>query len=580
MCTTPISERDGRRPFLQIVVLYANDSRVFNYSKEVQNQFLENGIDVYLQIGIENVLSRENQRVSYHDKLEKDTEIKTENLAEIITSSIADFLIVIGDRNMKNKSCQAKKRGKLVEMNVEDMIHGIWTEWSPYQTTRNEAEAESVSIPLDRLQMLLDEHFGLKHLNDRRSRIETQLAMVLGKKDEKKFETFPSEIDGKLATNLTNLQKMFIRLHEPLTKAYDTLSQIISEEPIIVDQSQYGSKVGPEYRPQNSPKSLPPIIKEKLMEYLEELIDKIEENARAMMDEYGAPLWGSYYEQYRQNSEYIMSSEELSYGEDDYDSSENNEEYAPDTPVDYDSENEWESVGSSAKKGRKKVQEQSSETRKPDTVKPKMQTPQPKPTMQVKQILTSKEHPDYPMRKDSQDFEYKNQESDSTYPLQGQGKEMQSTMYPNEEMVPQEHVEKSVESQYPLMEDDFSGLKNHDYSDPEYLFIYSLWKSMGSSSCVPDTELGVNTFKNWIKVFQPNAYDIVQTNYDGRIYRNFGSGFQTSNENGEEGMYGGYPNNYETNHIQDNAQDHLPDFPPESTAKRPCLYVHVSIQER
>jgi predicted ribosome-associated RNA-binding protein Tma20 len=46
------------------------------------------------------------------------SEIKTENLAEIITSSRADYLIVIGDKNMKNRSCQAKKRGKLVEMNV------------------------------------------------------------------------------------------------------------------------------------------------------------------------------------------------------------------------------------------------------------------------------------------------------------------------------------------------------------------------------------------------------------------------------------------------------------------------------
>jgi hypothetical protein len=51
------------------------------------------------------------------------SEIKTENLAEIITSSRADYLIVIGDKNMKNRSCQAKKRGKLVEMNVS--IFGI-----------------------------------------------------------------------------------------------------------------------------------------------------------------------------------------------------------------------------------------------------------------------------------------------------------------------------------------------------------------------------------------------------------------------------------------------------------------------
>lgn len=48
--------------------------------------------------------------------------IKTENLAEVITNSKADCLIVIGDRNMKNRSCQAKRRGKLVEMDVRLLL--------------------------------------------------------------------------------------------------------------------------------------------------------------------------------------------------------------------------------------------------------------------------------------------------------------------------------------------------------------------------------------------------------------------------------------------------------------------------
>ena len=48
-CTTPPAERWGRRPFLQIVVLYASDSRVLKYAKDVQSTFLDNGVDVYLQ---------------------------------------------------------------------------------------------------------------------------------------------------------------------------------------------------------------------------------------------------------------------------------------------------------------------------------------------------------------------------------------------------------------------------------------------------------------------------------------------------------------------------------------------------
>ncbi len=35
-----------------------------------------------------------------------------------MTTSKADQVIVLGDRNMKNHSCQAKRKGKLVEMKV------------------------------------------------------------------------------------------------------------------------------------------------------------------------------------------------------------------------------------------------------------------------------------------------------------------------------------------------------------------------------------------------------------------------------------------------------------------------------
>lgn len=41
--------KTGRRPFLQIVVLFAADVRVMRYAKEVHTAFLENGVDAYLQ---------------------------------------------------------------------------------------------------------------------------------------------------------------------------------------------------------------------------------------------------------------------------------------------------------------------------------------------------------------------------------------------------------------------------------------------------------------------------------------------------------------------------------------------------
>lgn len=156
MCATPIEEREGRRPFLQVVVLFANDPRVYKYAKDVQSQFLDNGVDVFLQSGIK----------------EADIEIKTENLAEIITSSTADFLTVIGDRNMKNKSCQAKKRGKLMEMDVEDVIAAIWEEWDPYQNTTPE---DWEFLEQERMFSIIEKHTGIKKLAEKMTKMEEAL---------------------------------------------------------------------------------------------------------------------------------------------------------------------------------------------------------------------------------------------------------------------------------------------------------------------------------------------------------------------------------------------------------------------
>lgn len=39
----------GRRPLLQLVVIYASNQKVTNYALKVQEQFLKAGIDVYYQ---------------------------------------------------------------------------------------------------------------------------------------------------------------------------------------------------------------------------------------------------------------------------------------------------------------------------------------------------------------------------------------------------------------------------------------------------------------------------------------------------------------------------------------------------
>jgi hypothetical protein len=95
----------SQKPLLHIVVLFAGDARVRYYAEEIQESFLNNGINCFTQLVTTPSLQY----------------IKPENLQEIITGSVADYLVVIGDRNMKHRTCHAKKSGKLVEISVRDI---------------------------------------------------------------------------------------------------------------------------------------------------------------------------------------------------------------------------------------------------------------------------------------------------------------------------------------------------------------------------------------------------------------------------------------------------------------------------
>jgi len=92
-----------RRPLLQIVVLFASDSRVLSYSRNLVARVLDAGIDVFLhtdlpEVGLGDAAAAAGGMMQH---------IKPEHLSTIISASHADFLIVIGDRNMRNDSVQA-----------------------------------------------------------------------------------------------------------------------------------------------------------------------------------------------------------------------------------------------------------------------------------------------------------------------------------------------------------------------------------------------------------------------------------------------------------------------------------------
>ena len=57
-------------------------------------------------------------------------QIKPEHLSTVIGESKADYVVVIGDRNMRNETVQARRAGKLVEMPVEERIRSVLESWA------------------------------------------------------------------------------------------------------------------------------------------------------------------------------------------------------------------------------------------------------------------------------------------------------------------------------------------------------------------------------------------------------------------------------------------------------------------
>lgn len=148
-----------RRPFLHIIVLFGADARVTAYARNVAAMMLSRGIDVLLQTHLADTPGLPKHGapqllptpgavgVADHPTPTRAQHIKPEHLSTVIAASAADFLIVIGDRNMQNKSCQecvgmqgstvtpvggALRRvsNKLVEVSVNQRLISLLSTWS------------------------------------------------------------------------------------------------------------------------------------------------------------------------------------------------------------------------------------------------------------------------------------------------------------------------------------------------------------------------------------------------------------------------------------------------------------------
>lgn len=103
---------------------------------------------------------------------------------------------------MKNRSCQAKRKGKLLEMMVEDVISLIWKSWpqNPHKTL-----ARIKSLTTEQTTSLLFQYCGPKHISDRFEYLCTLKKEILS---TYKIGSWCDSLEDKFA----NLQKWCVLL--------------------------------------------------------------------------------------------------------------------------------------------------------------------------------------------------------------------------------------------------------------------------------------------------------------------------------------------------------------------------------
>lgn len=282
-----------------MVVLYASDPRVTVFAQEVLEKFLKHGIDVAVQKHL-----IEQNKFSSSPLALKKKDVRTEHLAEIICSSHADFLIVLGDRNMKNKSCQAKRKGKLMEMKVIDMISLIWKSW-PQNPQKTLTRIQNLTQP--QTETLLLQYCGLRHASNRVQYLETLISefkkIVNGVLDQSLYD---EETNQKLA----NVEKCCVRLHKQLKKCFTCLSEV----PVQTDnQASRGCIMSLDYKPNSSrsPRNSISLILQKYLQKVVYLMMKSTEEVVLQLSPLLLPNWEEYIKPHLETFSVDLASLEL-----------------------------------------------------------------------------------------------------------------------------------------------------------------------------------------------------------------------------------------------------------------------------
>jgi len=274
---------------------------------QLMPKFLHAKIHCFLQMNTP--VSSENEDVVIENDLSMDevqrmncSIIKPEHLLQIITGSSADFLVVIGDRNMKHKTCQSKRNGKLIPAEIDEEVKRICDEWNQKKIKNplDQIVASGISsAKKDDVLKVFQWITNVRHIKTRAKKLQSDIKELsdwytsLGDSPETTLL-----MNQERLKELTKLQNVAIRLHREVHSAKQTTQNIPTDDEHSADQRDgldltfitdyLDNQIGVSHT-----------LKEKLLEVSNAVLHKIEIMCKdfSVFPQEG-PLWKAYNEEY------------------------------------------------------------------------------------------------------------------------------------------------------------------------------------------------------------------------------------------------------------------------------------------
>lgn len=200
-------------------MLFASDTKVLEYAEKVRSRFTRHGIDVFLHTSLSEVeLARGGRGPQW---------IRPSHLSTVISATKADFLVVVGDRNMRNETCQGRRSGKLVEMGITERITSILQAWAKDVGIDGADAKGGEGLAPGQLSDRLHAYTGVPRALERSANLELDAsAAAKWRQPARRTGSLLSDHDAEMASLVTQVQTQGKRLHRELFDALPALKEL------------------------------------------------------------------------------------------------------------------------------------------------------------------------------------------------------------------------------------------------------------------------------------------------------------------------------------------------------------------